>query len=235
MTPSLFPVRGQKEGSVTLCCFSPPVILLTFTIEAGLAVYAWWRYRSTRFGRLSAVLLVLLSLFQISEWFICQGGSSLLWSRVGFVATAFLPILGLDFVSMLAKKKWPMWLGYALATVISGIFVFLPNAFTAAACTGKFVAFQGGSPALDFLYGFYYVLTMSLGVFLIVRFLKAGAPNRPALAWLLIGYLAFCLPALALYVLVLASRTGAASILCGFAVLLALILALKVLPAAPKA
>ena len=234
MALDLFSAHGKKDGSVALFCFSPPVILITFTIEAALAIYAWWRYHSSRFGRLSSALLFTLSLFQISEWFICRGGSAVLWSRVGFVATAFLPVMGLDLIAMLTKRKWPTWLGYGLVAAFSAVFVFLPDAFTGAACTGKFVVFNGGSLLLDILYGSYYFLTTLLGIVWCIIDLCRRTLNRRAISWLLAGYLAFCLPVLAIYIFILVNRAGFASILCGFAVLFALALALKVLPAVEK-
>jgi hypothetical protein len=224
---SLFKPK-TKGTSVTLSCFSPPVILLTFAIEAGLAIYTWWKYRASRFGKLSVIFLALLSLFQISEWFICQGQPDIFWSRVGFVATAFLPILGLDFISILAKKKYPVWLGYIFAAAFSFVFVFLPNAFTAAQCTGKFVVFQGGSGGLDILYGAYYIITLALGVCLIIHALRHKTPHRKALAWLLTGYLVFITPTVVIYFLAVSTQGGVSSILCGFAILIAVIHVAKV-------
>jgi hypothetical protein len=177
-----------------------------------------------------------LAAFQISEWFICRGYSEMLWTRLGFVATSFMPIVGLDLISLLTKKKWPVWIGYVVAAIFSAFFIFLPNAFTGAACNGRFVAFHGGSFWLDALYAVYYIPTTALGVFLITRALmRPLVPNRRALVWMLVGYLAFCLPVVVLYFLVITGKAAVPSVLCGFAVLLALTLALKVLPAVEKA
>lgn len=216
--------------SLTLYCFSPAVILATFAVETVLAVYAFLRYRATRFGRLAAVFLALLAAFQLGELMICRGAPPEPWARFSFIATAWLPVLGLDLIGMLSGRKRALGLGYATAAAFSLAFAFLPGAVTAAACTGRFVAFVGFSPGLDTLYGIYYMAMLLLGIGLTVDALRRRAGNLPALRWLLVGYLAFMVPAIALYILVPASQPGFPSILCGFAVFVALIGAFRVLP-----
>lgn len=225
----------RHGGDVALYCFSPAVILITFTIEAALAVYTWFRYRASRFGRLSAAFLALLSVFQVSELFICHGAPEVFWARVGFIATAFLPIIGIDMIYTLVKRPAPVALGYALATAFGLMMAFMPNAIQGASCTGRFVAFTGQLTELDITYGLYYLTTLLWGIGLIIQSLQTKQAARNALVWLLIGYLSFMLPTMGLYIFVVASHSGLGSILCGFAILLALIHVLKVLPAAEPA
>ncbi len=217
---------------LTLNCFSPEVILATFLVETALAAYAFLRYRSTRIGRRAALFLALLALFQLGELMICRGAPPEVWARVAFMATAFLPVLGLDFVGMLSGRQRPLGLGYAVASTFALAFAFTPGAATVAACTGRFVTFGGFSPGFDMLYGVYYVAVLFLGVGLTARALRERAGNLPALRWLLAGYLSFLVPAIGLYILVVTSRPGFVSILCGFAVIVAVIGTFRVLPLA---
>ena len=56
----------EKERSVTLYCFTPGVSLATFFIETIFALYVAFRYKMSAFGRLSALLLLLLGTFQLA-------------------------------------------------------------------------------------------------------------------------------------------------------------------------
>lgn len=224
----------RRDPSLTLYCFSPAVILATFLIEAFLAVYVWFRYRASRFGRLATVFLALLALFQFSELMICRGGPSELWVRVAFVATAFLPIIALDFIGLLTRDRRALGLGYAVATAFSIIMLLRPGTFADAACTGRFVAFSGGDVAFDLLYSAYYLIALLWGAGLTLQAIRKRTGDRTTLIWLFVGYLSFMLPTIGLYALVAASRPGLPSILCGFAVFAALITAFKILPAAVR-
>lgn len=220
----------SSRSSITLGCFSPTVILLTFLVESGLALYTWWRYKASPFRRRAIIFLALLALFQGSEFLICQGASPEVWARVGFIATAFLPVLGIDFICLLRKKRFYTELGYAVAAAFSMVMVFYPGVFRATVCTGKFVAFYTDAPAFDIAYAAYYLTMLFLGIMLAWQGLKEKKANQKALAWLIVGYASFMLPTFALYAFVVITRVGFASVLCGFAVLMALILVIRILP-----
>jgi hypothetical protein len=220
----------KETHGTTLYCFSPPVVLATFLIEAGLAIYAWWRYRSSRYGRLATVFLFLLAGFQISEFMICLGNPAEIWSRVGFVCTAFLPIIAIDFVMDVRHKRVSLAAGYALATAISLIIFGYPGIFQDAACTGYYVVFQTQNPGFDVLYSIYYFAALFTGIFLALEGYGERGSNHRALFWSLIGYAFFMVPSFALYAATVITKSAFSSVLCGFAVLLALIIAFKILP-----
>lgn len=220
------------DRPTTLRCFSPEVILATFVIEFVLAIYVWWRYRLTTFGRLSSIFLLLLAGFQLSEYAICQGADASLWTRIGFVCTAFLPILGIDFVTRLRRMTYSIVWGYALASAFSVVMLLYPGLFGAAECTGQYVAFRTSSIGFDALYATYYLATLFLGIGLAWQGLKQPRANRGALTWILIGYAAFMLPTFAVYFLTAFGSASVASVLCGFAVFLAIILVVRILPLA---
>lgn len=223
---------SKETKSVTLCCFSPPVVLATFLIELALAIYAWWRYRSTHFGRLATVFLLLLAGFQGSELLICFGHSAIIWSKIGFICTTFMPILGIDLIYELRRKRASLAWGYALASALAVVIAIFPGIFQDAACTGTFVAFQTRSLTFDFVYVLYYLTTLFLGIFLILESSKEKGANKAALRWLLIGYASDMIPTFVVYGLTFVGQTAIASVLCGFAVILALIIGFKVLPLA---
>jgi hypothetical protein len=219
----------------TLYCFSPPVMVASFVIEILLAIYVFVRHRITRFGKVAGLVLLLLATFQLAEYRICDvgGASELLWSRIGFVAITLLPLAGLYLVSLVSHKQHFLKLGYVSATALVLYFLFVPKAITGAICGGNYVLFNTSSDLFR-LYGFYYLGFLLLGIWESIEHvasLKRQAGARSALQWLIVGYLSFMGPMGVLYLSVPATRNAAASIMCGFAVLLAVILTFKVVPA----
>ena len=54
-------------------CFSPSVMLATFLLEFGMALYVVWRYKLNTIGRLVTVMLMSLGTFQLAEYMVCGG------------------------------------------------------------------------------------------------------------------------------------------------------------------
>src|SRR5262245_15307458 len=55
----------------TFYCFSPPVMLATFIVEIALAAFVFVRYRTSRFGKVGGLILILLAVFQFAEYRVC--------------------------------------------------------------------------------------------------------------------------------------------------------------------
>jgi hypothetical protein len=220
---------------LTLYCFSPPVMVATFVIEIILAIVVFVRHRVTRFGKTAGFVLVLLAVFQFAEYRICTapGAFPVLWSRVGFVAITLLPLMGLYLVSLVSHKPHFLKLGYLSAVAFIVYFIFVPKAITGAICAGNYVIFNTSND-LYRLYGFYYLGFLLLGIWESVEkiaSLKRRTASKRSLQWLIVGYLSFMAPMGLAYIFFPVTRNAAASIMCGFALTLALILAFKVVPA----
>lgn len=231
-----------KRSSTRFNCFSPPVMLATFIIEATLACYAVWRYKMTALTRLVFATLLALATFQLAEYFVCTGSGAVAdtWSRVGFVAITTLPVFNLHILHKIAHKSGRRLLVLAYGTMAAFIIFFLAysSAFVGHKCTGNYVIFQIGDGAA-FVYGLYYygwiLAGMGLGLTWADKFKAQGEKGRKKLEaiWgLIAGYLVFLVPTAIANSVVPSSRDGIPSILCGFAVLFALVLTLYVLPRA---
>lgn len=223
---------SQPKGSITLFCFSPPVMLATFLIEMMLAIWVFVKHHKKKFGRAAVFTLIFLSLFQLSEYQICQGELGLLWSRVGLFSITILPILGLYMVSLLSKKTWLLYLGYVMALGFGLYFLLVPKPIESAFCGGNYVIFSGPERLFKF-YGYYYFGFLFLAMWESFQRISNEDKNnviRKILFWFIIGYLSFLLPLTLVYVFIVASRVAVASIMCGFAIIFALILALKIVP-----
>lgn len=236
----------KRRTGVQLNCFSPPVMLATLAVELALVVYTIWRYKMSVLARLTVVALTSLAVFQLSEYFVCTGyGTNVAhWSRVGFVAITILPPVGLHILHRLAGKPNRRLLAAAYATMTGFIAVFLTYnmALLGHQCTGNYVIFQIGETLGGIYYVYYFgwlFTAITLGVHWANQLQEKGKKARlqlESVRALIIGYLVFLVPVAVVNVINPASRQGIPSIMCGFAVVFALILTLYVLPrvAEPK-
>ena len=235
----------QKDKN-TFFCFTPEVMLITLLIEFSLAVYAFIRYRMTAFGRLVILLLILLGGFQLAEYQICSNSNLLFWSRFGFAVITFLPVLGLHLISLVTGKSRFLKFGYILMFAYIAIFAFTPNAITGAVCGGNYIIFYTGQK-LAWTYTVYFFGFLLLSIWEALENISpvrgsegsqlASASNgmdaenrKNLLIWIILGYGSVMIPMGIVYVLSLEARQAIPSIMCGFAIILAFILAFKVAP-----
>jgi hypothetical protein len=232
----------EKRSSTQLNCFSPPVMIATMVIEVCLAIYTLWRYKLDSLGRLVVLTLSMLASFQLAEYFVCTGsvGHAQFWSRVGFATITVLPPLGLHILHVLAGKKDRTLVQFVYGTMIAfiGIFLFVHGAFENHECTGNYVIFHI-RPHIGGLYWFYYFGWIGISVILAVKWMrelkktgKKVARQVQAIEGLTLSWLVFIVPTALANAVNARSRQGIPSIMCGFAVLFALILTLYVLPRA---
>lgn len=234
----------NSTRSTQLNCFSPPVMIATMIVEVTLAVYTLWRYKMSIITRLALVTLLCLAIFQLAEYYVCTGIGSMAvpWSRVGFVAITALPALGIHIMHVLAGKPDRRVVRTAYGTMAAFIlfFTFSPNTFAGHQCTGNYVIFQlqqqvGGA------YSVYYFGWLFIGIGLGMRWAnqlkargKKALKELQTVQALILGYLVFLVPTALANVVSPATRSGIPSVMCGFAVLFALILALYIMPRAAE-
>jgi len=216
----------------TLYCFSPDVMLVTLVVEIILALYTFLRYRMTHFGVVVSAILLLLAVFQIAEYQICGGDNPVLWARIGMIAITLLPILGLHLI-MLVNGTERFLKAIYLVTIASIIFFFFsPTAISDAMCGGNYVIFESTHPLYQF-YALYYFGLLFVGIWKIYEQVASREHNtrkRSVLLWILAGYLSFMLPTAIVYGFYESTIVGIPSIMCGFAVIFALMLALRAAP-----
>ncbi len=216
-------------------------MLTTLVLEFFLAGYTIWRYNMTTVTRLITLMLGCLATFQLAEYFVCTGYGGVhgpAWSQLGFVAIAALPPLGLHAQHILAGKpnRRLVQTSYAMMAAFMAAFLIFPEAFNSYQCTGNYVIFHL-RPRLGGLYYIYYFGWLFTAISLGVRWaneLKTQSPaERKKLETtqaMVLGYLVFLIPVTLANVVSPSTRAGIPSIMCGFAVLLALILGLYIMP-----
>ncbi len=216
--------------SDTLFCFSPTVMLATAIIELFLAAYVFIRFRMTQFGRLATVALISLGLFQVAEYQICAGANNFLWAQIGLISATFLPALGIHLISLLTGKNLYVRAAYSFAVLYAAIFLFAPEAINGATCSGNYIIFNTAI-GLGWAYAIYYFGFLMLGLWEIIdKIKKSGKEDFSALFWMFVGYSSFMIPMGIAYSLSEPARNAIPSIMCGFAVIFAVILALIIVP-----
>jgi len=228
----------RERTGTRLNCFSPPVMVATMTIEVLLALYAVWRYKMTPVVRLATTTLVMLAGFQLAEYFVCTGsvGHAIMWSRIGFAAITALPPLGLHLMHAVAGKPARRLVATAYASMTAFIVFFLvfPGVFDNYQCTGNYVIFHL-RPHAGGLYWIYYMGWIFTGIFYGIRwanqFRQSGETRKLKIVQaLIIGWLIFLLPTATANIVNPSTRSGIPSVMCGFAVLFALVLSFYILP-----
>lgn len=228
----------RKSKPTQLNCFSPPVMITTMAIETCLAAYTVWRYKMTPLVRLATVTLLALAGFQLAEYFVCTGsvGHAVMWSRIGFASIALLPALGLHLMHQVAGKPGRRLVTTAYTTMAGFVVFFLafPTVFDNYQCTGNYVIFHL-RPHAGGVFWVYYMGWIFTAIFLGARwanqFMQQGKVRKlNATRGVIVGWLVFLVPTAIANMVNPASRAGIPSVMCGFAVLFALILSLYVLP-----
>lgn len=212
-------------------------MVATFLIEAGLAIYLIVRYKMTAITRLAAAILILLAVFQLAEFNVCGRSSlaALAWSRIGYVAIALLPPLALNLVLLVTKvRSRALSLLLVLAytsSIVFALFIGLNSrAFDGHICAGNYAIFQLIHPVGGLFFAYYYTwLLVGIGLSL---YLSIGATIkvRQALILQVVGYLSFLLPTGIVNAVNPQTISGIPSVMCGFAVIYALILAFGIVP-----
>lgn len=229
----------MNQKPATFYCFSPLVMLTTFVIEVALLVLVVWRYKLNTITRLVVLLLLFLAGFQLAEFMICEGDPerAVMWSRIGFVAITMLPPLGVHLAYALAgAKKRPFVVpSYAAAAAFVVFFAFVSGSLDGHACSGNYIIFQLAEGA-GLLYGTYYYGLLALGIGVALHFYRAHRNKRirRALLGLIVGYLVFIVPTATVNLINPETIEAIPSIMCGFAVFLALLLALVIMPVMAK-
>ncbi|MBP9131878.1 hypothetical protein KBF61_01975 [Candidatus Saccharibacteria bacterium] len=231
----MFNNRSNKKGTV-FGCFSPEVMIATFMIEFALAGYVLWRYKLQTWSKLVVALLICLGVFQFAEYQICGDINHITYARIGYIAITLLPALGSSLIHSIGGKSLRSPINIA-AWVAAAYFV-IAYAFSpigqglTPVCAGNYVIFN-----LDFKYAGYLYYTLYYFGLLIIGITQAymwsnetKSNSDNALRWMIIGYLVFTVPVFVINIVLPTTIDAIPSIMCGFAVIFALILGFKISP-----
>ena len=188
----------------------------------------------TTITRVVIATLGLLALFQLSEFTVCGAThwSAAIWSRIGFMAITMLPPVGIHLIHGIRGKGQNIlvWVAYATGIAFALIFGLSPSAFEGHVCAGNYAIFQLAN-GVGGLYGFYYYGWLFVGILLSYLYGRhAKEQIRRALTYQVFGYLVFLLPTGVVNAVNPQTIQGIPSIMCGFAVLYAIVLTFGIAP-----
>ena len=214
-------------------CFSPPVMLATFLIEFGLLFYVLWRYQLTTLTRLITVFIASLGTFQLSEYMLCGGLGlgHIEWVKLGFISITLLPVLGLHITATIAKVSVRplLYVAYASAAAFVAYFALIGGADIIRECAPNYAILQLGETA-SFVYGAYYYGWLLATIALASFWARQKPKKATILRWMVAGYAVFIIPTSLANLIDPSTILAIPSIMCGFAVLCAIILVWQVLP-----
>lgn len=203
----------------------------TFIIEAALALWVVARYRLDTFGRMATSILLLLATFQAVEYSICEISTDRIFAVIGYIAITWLPAIALHLAIKLSRGPFIGAVpGYLLAALWTGLFVLYPSIIQTVSCSGNYTVLSLTDP-YAVLYGFYYYGLLVAGLVIsIFGRTKSPVDMRQARGWLALSYLLMMVPTYAVNTLNPETVRAIPSIMCGFAVTFAIILALRIMP-----
>ncbi|MDR3692955.1 MAG: hypothetical protein P4L46_26480 [Fimbriimonas sp.] len=213
-------------------------MLATFLVETVFAIYMGLRYASSVFRNLVCLILLCLASFQLAEYQVCVGprDTAPIWGRFGLIGITMLPALGMHLIGAVTRKSILTSIGYIIAGFYVLFFAFIPGATGQPECNGNYVIIQIGSGWYNVLFSAYYWIFILLAmVELTLRLTRRDPPpgfgfSRQLIALTLAGYLSFTVPMGIAALLTSEVRRAIPSVMCGFALILAIILTVYVTP-----
>jgi hypothetical protein len=228
--------------------YSPTLAVGTAAFEIIAAGWAFALARSRgRGGRAvpftTGLVLLLLAGYQLTEVAICADVAAAgFLPRFAFIIVTWLPALGLLLIAQIRRPRSRAFYGFAVGmlAVSAGMVAWIaldPSFASASVCNAVYARYAHALPRFQ-LYAAYYWVGL-LGMILLSGFGIRGSKDpysRRLLAHIEIGTLGFILPSIAISYFVPETRHALPSVLCHFALILALLLAhmLGVIRAVPS-
>ncbi len=214
--------------------YLPFLALATAAFELGGAIFVLRRPGPLRLRAVVALLLVLLAGYQLLEVVVCGGAPGSMAARLAHLDITFLPPVGVLLAVMLyqPRARWPWvgaWtlLGLAALTGVAAALSPGLGGVTSCELVVAFYAYEWDA-ALYAWGGLYDLGMLAMGFTPAAAVIHCQDPARRAmLGDLLYGTLGFLLPSLVVIVAMQGTggaKGGAPSILCHFALILAIFL-----------
>ncbi len=216
-------------------CFSPEAMMVTLLIEFVGAIWVAARYRLNQVGWLVVALLVFLGTFQLAEFLICEDPrlSGHMLAQIGYMSITMLPPLGVSLAMAIAKKKSLIMqlVMYGMAAAFIIYWGFFKFSIDGEKCYGNYVFIEAHNDAM-WVYGTYYYVFLAIGTAMSLYWSFKTSDKREALALrlLTLGYVVFIVPTIAVAIMRPSVDNSIPSVMCGFAVFLALVLIFGVIP-----
>lgn len=205
-------------------CFAPYISLSTFIIEFLLAIYFLLRNPKDKLNQIIALLSLMLGIYQLNEFLICVTGANI-FTRLAMITTALLPSIGISYALIMWRKKLK-WYWHTLIytpaiffiVMFSMPFYYKTNAF----CNSVFIQYPNIGLMSDF-YGLYYTIyVVGTGVLFYLASNNKSKKERILLRLGMLSMLIFTVPTFIFLQFLPSLNNSFPSVLCEFALLLAI-------------
>ena len=206
-------------------CFAPYISLSTFIIEITLATFFLLKNPKDKLNKTIALIAFLLGFYQLNEFLICTTGFNI-FTKLALITVAILPSLAITYTLIILRKKiniiWHILLYtpsafFILITIISSIYK------QPAICSTVFIQYPYAGLIGKF-FGLYYLLFLlaSIILFYYASFKTTSIYEKRLHHLGILGILIFTIPTFIFLLFLPALQIQTSSILCEFALLLAI-------------
>ena len=207
--------------------YSPLLSIITCLFEFTAAVFA---FRSTGRKRIlhpTGMILILLGCYQLMEVVVCLGPEQPFFTRFAFMIITWLPPAGIWLTFALTEPplKGLKYAAFTYGTASLGMTLWVaidPSSVTKTVCEIVIARYASPNP-FDTLYGIFYQSGLAVIIFGAAAALAYAGDStlRKHLVSVQTGILGFVLPSLAIRLLFPAMSGELPSVMCHFALLLA--------------
>ncbi len=207
-------------------CFTPVVSLSTAIIEWILALVMLVTFRKSKLSPFFTVLFFFLGWYQFTEYMLCTT-QDLIWVKLGFIGYSFLPAIGLHSVLSYFKIKKNIFLIYAVPIIYSLLALFQNDFAQFGQCMNFFVqatTLLTLNPLLGIPYNLYYASFIIISFIILYHAYKKAKTKIEKKIDLdeMLGILLMTIPTFVFITLFPTLGVLFPSVLCHFALLLAL-------------
>jgi hypothetical protein len=154
-------------------CFTPLISIATAVTEFSIAGYIWKKI-STRKHFPLVVFIVLLGMYQFTEFMLCTTSNDIWWVKIGMIAYTALPAVLYHQLMNFAGKRARLEV-YAFTALFSAMILFQPLGLVESVCnllhvSIHAVAFNSNIP-IRITYWTYYIVYPAVGFFFFTQYI----------------------------------------------------------------
>ncbi|MAH07425.1 hypothetical protein CMI38_04210 [Candidatus Pacearchaeota archaeon] len=151
-------------------CFTPLISITTAIIEFGIVIYLLKRIKDKRL-RIIPLFVLLLGLYQLTEFFLCTS-DNYLWPRLGFIVYTLLPVLGMQLFYDLSNKKLNK-IFYSIPLFYILVALLHPNFIILGTCSSFFITVRNlifnQNKILMWIYLAHYFTYPLYGLYILIK------------------------------------------------------------------
>lgn len=211
-------------------CFTPSVSLATAITEFVFAGIMPFVFNRARLKNIFAFFLFLLGFYQFTEFMLCITGNAEVWVRAGYITYSFLPAVSVHAVWNYFETKAHRLLLYVIPLFYSFVALFSTDFVQVGSCQTMFVLTKvfyskNYNTVFSLVYiAYYFFFIVFACLFALKKYRQEKNIKKKKLYLLLpLGVLLMSVPTFVFMVIFPSLNVMFPSVLCHFALLLAIV------------